>query len=206
MSQFRVLTVCTGNLCRSPALAVLLRTYGDPLGGSSAVEGQSWLHVSSAGTRAPVGEPMHPLTAAALASLGVPADVDHAARRLTPSLVAEADIVLTATREHRTAAAQAHPVSVGRVFTVLELARLAGAIDGLSGTSPWERARSLVIEARALRGVVRPEDPADDDLPDPIGLPAQAHVAMVARADAAVRAIMSVLVEPPGGVEPPGRS
>mgnify|MGYP002738687724 CR=1 FL=1 len=49
ISPYRILTVCTGNVCRSPAAERLLEHTLNPS-----------VTVRSAGTRALVGEPIHP--------------------------------------------------------------------------------------------------------------------------------------------------
>jgi len=156
---FSILVVCTGNVCRSAAAELLLRA-GLPAG----------LVVRSAGTAAVVGAPVHPLTAAALARLGIDC-AGHAGRQLVPEQVAGADLVLGMTREHRAAAVRLHPPTVSRAYTFAELARLAsGAADPAA----------LLEQTRAIRGVVRAAAPADDDVADPIGRPAAVHDAVVA--------------------------
>ena len=64
----RVLMVCTGNECRSPAAELLLR---DALAGRSHADWAPAFEVWSAGTRAQDGAPLHPLTAQALARRGI---------------------------------------------------------------------------------------------------------------------------------------
>lgn len=205
---FGVLVICTGNVCRSPAIGTLLVARARGLG----LNPQGWLAVHTAGAAAVVGAPLHRDTAAALASVGVPVDGAHVARQLIPPDVASADLVLTATREHRSVAVRAYPPAVQRTFTLLELARLVAMTDipmadhDDPGTVPASaaqerglpaRARQLVVTARARRGLARLADPADDDLPDPIGRPPEVHIEMVRRADDAIRAILTALVADP---------
>ena len=82
--------VCEGNLCRSPLAERLLRlrTKG------------SDVHVTSAGVIAAVGEPIDPLAADELVRLGGDPE-GFEARRLTPAMLEDADLVLTATRAIR---------------------------------------------------------------------------------------------------------
>lgn len=186
----RVLVVCTGNICRSAATAHLLRVHARDLAGEDG-----WLEVDSAGTAPALGEPVHPLTAQALDALDRGVPVAHRARELTREDLAKADLVLTATRDHRAAAARLHPAAVARLYTIREFARLAGEAtsgdgEGLLDYDVTRRPRAVVAEARALRGLVRPVEPDADDLADPIADGPAEHLAMVEQADAAARAII----------------
>ncbi len=84
-----VVFVCTGNTCRSPMAAAVLRQHLD---GRSRED----VTVLSAGLAANEGEPAHPLARAALASLGIRIQ-RHTARRLSSELVRQADWILTMT-------------------------------------------------------------------------------------------------------------
>ncbi|MGQ4496039.1 arsenate reductase/protein-tyrosine-phosphatase family protein [Dermabacteraceae bacterium P13101] len=94
MSVYRVLTVCTGNVCRSPMGAALLRAAlaGTPLEDRVVVEscGTSW---------EAEGEPIDPRTADALEEMGCPLP-EHSARAMRQSEVAEWDLVLAMTANH----------------------------------------------------------------------------------------------------------
>lgn len=204
--SFRVLVVCTGNVCRSPAIGALLTADAEACG----LRPRRWLQVRTAGVTPVSGAPVHPDTARALAALGVAVDDRHQARGLSGADVAWADLTVTACREHRSAAVRAHPPAVARAFTLLELARLVvppgGAPAGTSVSPPAGRAdvggahdwpalaRRLVEQARSRRGLTPLTDPATLDLPDPIGRPASAHAAMVRQADVALRAILRALL------------
>ena len=88
----RVLIVCTGNTCRSPLAAALIR-QGLLLTGHSGVE------VESAGTGAGDGAPAS--EGAYLVALESGLDLSaHRARLLTKELVDQADLVLTMSRPH----------------------------------------------------------------------------------------------------------
>ena len=84
----------------------------------------SGLQVSSAGTRAVVGHPMHESALAVLEGLGGTGE-GFVARQLTPQIAAGADLVLTMTREHRDAVLGLAPQKLRRTFTVAEAARIA---------------------------------------------------------------------------------
>ena len=155
----RILTVCTGNICRSPAVERLLRAR---LTGTDVV-------VESAGTHAVVGAgvstPMVPLLTAA----GASAD-GFAARQLTPAVLGDVDLVLALTRSHRSAVVEHAPAAVRRTFTLLELARLLAHVDPAAlhaaGATPGERVRALPALAAGVRHLA---GTGDDDVVDPIG-------------------------------------
>ena len=167
----RVLMVCTGNVCRSPAAERLLRLR---LGPGSGID------VTSAGTGALVGSAIDPPVAELLEARGAET-ADFTARVMTERIATETDLVLTATREHRAAIVEAAPGAVRRTFTLRELARLAGDVtepelaeraaqdaarsrgDGAPVT-PADRLRALVAIASRRRTQV---DPELDDVPDP---------------------------------------
>ncbi|WP_448059151.1 arsenate reductase/protein-tyrosine-phosphatase family protein [Cellulomonas hominis] len=175
----RILVVCTGNICRSPAVERLLRAGLDPRPGNGpdgALGTAGAVAVRSAGTRAVVGAAMSVPMATLVRAAGADPD-GFAARQLTPALVGEADLVLAMTREHRAAVVGLVPAAVRRTFTLRELARLirpeepAGggpaSTTGLTGSAA-ERLRALPTLAARRRGAV-PAPPGDDDVLDPFG-------------------------------------
>src|SRR6266516_3236405 len=77
--------------------------------------------------RSPLAERL--IRARLAAALGGGADPDgFRARAVSADLVAGADLVLTATREHRAAVVRLHPPAHRYTFTVREFGRLAAAI------------------------------------------------------------------------------
>lgn len=161
---FSILTVCTGNICRSPLAEQLLRARLEAAGVPVVV--------SSAGTRALVDHDMT-LQAAELAGVyGAPAGT-HAARLLTEPLIAAADLVLTASREHRAEVVALHPRASRYTFTLNQFARLVttALAEGLpaagASADPADTLRAFVRDAAALRGTVQPGRPDEDDIIDP---------------------------------------
>ncbi|WP_353081803.1 dTDP-4-dehydrorhamnose 3,5-epimerase family protein [Tessaracoccus lapidicaptus] len=117
---FRVLFVCTANICRS--------AYADVAANAVAPEG---LQFSSAGVRALVGEGIDPPMAQQLAD-GGPAGA-HRARQLTRALVEEADLVLTMAGEHRRYILDEWPALGRKTFVIGHAARVLAALpEGMS--------------------------------------------------------------------------
>ncbi|WP_315095732.1 low molecular weight phosphatase family protein [uncultured Cellulomonas sp.] len=168
---FRVLVVCTGNICRSPAAERLLAAgLGAAYRGRDSAGGLTpAIEVGSAGTGALVGYPMTDEMAAMVAQLGVDPQ-GFEARQLAPGMVTQADLVLALTRRHRSAIVELVPSAVRRTFTLRELARLAGDVDlatlpGANATTA-DRLRALVPLAATRRGLSA-HRLVDDDVVDP---------------------------------------
>lgn len=160
--QFTVLVVCTGNIHRSALADELLATWARWY---LVPELRDSVVVGSAGTGAPVGEPMGRVTRRIAASLGAD-DRSHRARALTDQLIEGADLVLAASRSHRDEIVSRVPRAMRRTFTMREAARIAGLL-------PVERPQSVddlikVVQQMADR---RPDaaasTPAADDVIDP---------------------------------------
>jgi protein-tyrosine phosphatase len=160
-----ILVICTGNICRSPMAEGFLRRL---LAARAPTAG---FRVSSAGTSAWDGS----AATREAVEAAVERDTDisgHSARRLTPDLVEDADLVVGMTAEHRDRAAGMAPGAADRVFTLKELARLLEAVpptaDGRDGDAGL---RARVAAAEELRRGGFPGNPNDEDVIDPIGLP-----------------------------------
>lgn len=199
-TPFRLLFVCTGNVCRSPlAQHLWLGRYDTPD-----------LEISSAGTRALVGAAMPDATQrAALPYVPDGARLDaHRGAQLTAQHVVDADLVIGLAREHRADAVRLVPSAHRKTLTLRELARLSsglldsGALDELaqqrsasSGpTSLAERLRGFATVALAERGMGDPpDDPRDDDVLDPYGAPDSVHERSAAQIVAASDRIAEAL-------------
>jgi protein-tyrosine phosphatase len=158
----RVLTVCTGNICRSPFIERALQAELDRSWGPGVVE------VRSAGTGAMVGDPMNAPAVTVLEAAGYSAD-GFVARALTPEIVASADLVLTATRRHRGLVAQMHPKALRYAFTLREFADLVSDVprDAYAADDAGEHVRALVLAAAGRRGMRPPLSDENADIVDP---------------------------------------
>src|SRR5437763_16922091 len=171
--SFRVLFVCTGNVCRSPmAQAMLVAALRERRGDNTAA-----IEVASAGTGALAGEPMEPFAIDALSGLGI-APGAFTARDITADMLAAADLVLTATRQHRSLVVTIEPRVVRRAFTIKEFARLAASLDDGAAlpdlnASVADRLRALVTRVGGQRGVAPAKPAGEDDVADPYGESAQ---------------------------------
>jgi protein-tyrosine phosphatase len=179
----RILTVCTGNICRSPVAERLLQAGLDQV-----VPGG--FDVASAGTRAMVGDPMQPISADIVRTFG--GSPDHfAARQLTPRTLRGVDLVLTMTSGHRGEVLQLDASLLKRTFTIREFARMLDVLDqrtaggaAVGGTGvvrSTEQAydggtafaanaaywRGLPARAAGVRHLSLPADSRENDIVDP---------------------------------------
>jgi protein-tyrosine phosphatase len=188
-ARFRILMVCTGNVCRSPYAELLMRAAIVRLGWTDEVE------VMSAGTEALHGAVIAPQMAV-LAKEPLVDITTHAARQLGRLQAEQADLVLAMTRNHRRETVLLVPKKSRVSFTLKEFARLtedarAGGLLRLEDTLPVPEAMSAFVRIVASRRgfAVPPEDLADDDIPDPYGLDDGAYAASAALIATAVERI-----------------
>lgn len=91
---YRILTVCTGNICRSPMAEYALREAFEQAGLADRVE------VASAGTSGwEVGNSIDPRAGALLNRHGIDS-TEHRARQMDDQELAEADLVLALDHDH----------------------------------------------------------------------------------------------------------
>lgn len=105
----RILLVCTGNTCRSPMAAGLMRRAAERRG--LAIE------IASAGTAAVDGVPATPEAVAVLLDKGIDLS-SHRSRRLEAADVDGADLILTMTAAHRERVLELAPGAGDRVHTL----------------------------------------------------------------------------------------
>lgn len=192
--MFEILTVCTGNICRSPLAAQLLQTRLAPYG---AV-------VPSAGTRGLRAAPMTPESAHLAVHLGVPAELSaaHASRFLTEAHLDSPALIFAMTRDHRREIAELAPARLRSTFTIREFARLAqtapddelrAAADAV-GPDAAAKVRALGATLASYRGLAAPpDDPADDDVIDPYRQPWEVYQRSAAQLVPAVDEVVRVI-------------
>jgi protein-tyrosine phosphatase len=103
----RILTVCIGNICRSPTAEYLFRQR----------LASRDIQLSSAGLGALAGYPMDTTAMQVLTEH----DVDgraHRARQLTPAMLREADLVLGMEKSHVDAMIRLAPEASGKIFVL----------------------------------------------------------------------------------------
>ena len=187
MSSFRVLFVCTANYCRSPIAQQLLIAECDRKFGPA----NSWI-VESAGTDVRVVRPMHEFSVEVLRRRSAFVE-GHWSVEVNNTMLERADLVLTASREHRAAVVRLLPAAIGRAFTIRQFARLAAVVDPIESTDPGELGRRLLTEAKAARALLQPVSPELDDLPDPMGGPIEGFEACAATLDVSIELILRPL-------------
>jgi protein-tyrosine phosphatase len=167
LTPVRILTVCTGNICRSPVAERLLQAGLDQVlpGG---------FQVRSAGTRAMVGDPIQPPSAEIVRTYGGTSQ-GFAARQLTAKILRESDIVLTMTSKHRGEVLQLDASLLKRTFTIREFARMVEALEerDAAGTQNDKASdagtlwRGLPARLASVRHLALAADSADNEVIDP---------------------------------------
>ncbi|WP_018143232.1 low molecular weight protein-tyrosine-phosphatase [Alloscardovia criceti] len=96
--MYTIMTVCTGNICRSPMAEIVLRKYVEDAGLSDRVQ------VKSSGVSSEEhGHPIDRRAQRALRARGYELPVDHFAHRISRQEVDEADLFLPMTASHKRA-------------------------------------------------------------------------------------------------------
>jgi protein-tyrosine phosphatase len=197
---YRILMVCTGNICRSPVMERLLAAR---LMSRLGPAGAARFEISSAGTWGMVGEPMSPEAAETLIELdGDP--TDFAAREIGVKMIQDADLILTATRDHRRLVVTSDPKAAGPTLTLREFARLLGPVtqddiaQRVASDDPGERMAAIVAAALGQRGLVPIADPGDDDIADPYRRSRAMYERSASDIDAALDVLLALLA-PTGG-------
>jgi protein-tyrosine phosphatase len=192
---FSILIVCTGNVCRSPLAEQLLTARLSEAGIPVRVE--------SAGTRALVGRGMpEEVTALSLDYGGDPSG--HLGRQVTPEMVEDADLILTATRDHRGEIVSLSPAASRHTFTLQQFARISQASETRPLLEPVVEhreapgARSALVEyvatVAASRGYAPPPARAiDDDIEDPFRQSKQVYRRVARTIDEAVTSVVEAL-------------
>lgn len=101
----RILTVCVGNICRSPTAEYLFRQQLAHRG----------IEVGSAGVSAMRDYPMDATALQVMGERGVDGSA-HRARQVTPGMLRESDLILGMEKSHLTTLAQLAPEASGKMF------------------------------------------------------------------------------------------
>ncbi|MBT9606338.1 low molecular weight phosphatase family protein [Microbacterium sp.] len=162
---FTILSVCTGNICRSPIAEYLI---------AEAMRGEDVV-VASAGVGALVGKSA-PQPAQALAKDRGMDISQHVAQQVGMDMIRRADLVLGMARDHRRHLVEMMPSIMRRTFTLREFARLTDAagpqlpqaVAAANARTPAEGMRAAVALAASLRGtILPPSDASEFDVVDP---------------------------------------
>ncbi len=166
--MFEILTVCTGNICRSPLAELLLTQQLAGLPGQVHSAGTYDLgtrQMTNDAQRLATREGVSPDAAAA-----------HRSRALTEGLLRSPDLILVMARDHRRQVLEMAPVRMRSTFTIREFARLAAeATDAElataaaeAGDDPSDRLRAACDVVASYRGMApAPGHAEDDDVIDP---------------------------------------
>lgn len=103
----RILTLCTGNICRSPLAEYLLRQQLEQRGKPA--------QVSSAGIGALVGHEADEDTQSVALKHGIDLSA-HQARQLSVEILRQSDLILAMEKHHMEYAARLDPASRGKLF------------------------------------------------------------------------------------------
>lgn len=135
----RILTVCIGNICRSPMAEALLAHRLAGRGVSATVE--------SAGIAALLGHPADPIAQELMRERGLDLS-GHRARQLTPELVRAAELVLVMEAEQQKVIESMLPSARGRVHRI-------GRFGGFDVPDPYRRERAAFEQSLSLieRGI-----------------------------------------------------
>lgn len=170
LETFRILVVCTGNICRSPLAEVVLQAGMDEVAPGSFA-------VTSAGTHAHHGKAAQTGSRDLAAGIGASLK-SFRARQLTPEHILSADLVLILAAVHRPEVLSLVPSALKRTFTLREFARILQHMPlGEYVGGSWV---DVVATAHTFRHHAATDDPALDDVTDPYGLGPDAYELMAA--------------------------
>jgi protein-tyrosine phosphatase len=175
-----ILVVCTGNICRSPMTQALLERHLRERGLD--------IPVSSAGILGWNEGPAVDEAVAALAERGIELN-GHVSRRIDGDLIREAELVLTMTSDHAEAVRLRAPDVPERVFVLGEFVRLAESV----GSRGEQMLADWVRQVDAQRPAARRRAAPKDEIPDPLGEPAEVYRILAVRLDEAARRIAALL-------------
>lgn len=131
MAIHNVLTVCHGNICRSPmAQGLLAAALPD-------------CEVSSAGLGALVGQPADPHACALMDERGMSIQ-SHRARQIDRALCQRADLILVMDADQRREVEQRYPFASGKVFRLCEHKKLDVPDPYQAGRAAFQSSLALI--------------------------------------------------------------
>jgi len=179
---YRVLVVCTANVCRSPMAAALLAHHAFNLGVD--------IEVRSAGTQSH-NLRVDPAAVAVMNEHGL--DIaQHAPRKMDRAIIDTegADLVVGMTREHLRTIATTSPGVFQRAFTAKEMVRSLGVM-GVDRQGTLADLLTDLGQGRSARNLMG-DNPADD-VADPYGQSVAVHRACASELDDLMRAIAAAI-------------
>jgi len=177
-SLAKVHFVCTGNICRSPFAQAFAQARMADL---------PQLEFSSSGLfvleERPISQGMKKYVAEAASN----PDFKHLSSQTNSSLLAQQDLIIVMTREHRMQVLEECPLAMSRVFTLREFGRLLhlAAEDKVAlpqGETVSERIRGAARTLSQLRSLLPAlENSTDDDVLDPYRLDDEVYARSVSQ-------------------------
>lgn len=164
LARLSILTVCTGNICRSPLAEYFLRDALDC----------EHFEIASAGTHAVVGGVVPGQQINIAAKYGLETINEHRGRQISEKDIHEADLILTASLRHRRYVVRTVPAAANKSFTMREYAYLVSHVQESDLAELFSGQKQnlvlAVVAAHQLRGTVtRLSRESAYDVVDPYG-------------------------------------
>ncbi|MFL4479379.1 low molecular weight phosphatase family protein [Paeniglutamicibacter sp. ORCA_105] len=166
--MIRILTVCTGNICRSPYAELFLQSELDRISPES-------FKIRSAGSHALVGHHMDERSSLKLRDVGVDSD-GFVARQINAETAIGYDLILALTDEHRSRIVAMSPRLLKRTYTVREFAAVLDELaampddtlpNGSDPTTVDTRWAAILKAAQLVRHSARMKLAGNLDVVDP---------------------------------------
>lgn len=190
--MINILTVCTGNICRSPYAELFLQKELNRISPDSFT-------VRSAGSHALVGHQMDERSSMKLRDVGVVSD-GFVARQLREDTAIGVDLILALTDKHRQNIVAMSPRLLKRTYTVREFAAILDQLAAMPGstlpqgndpTTVVTRWAALLKTAQLVRHAARINLDGKLDVVDPYRQSDPVYDQMVAELLPALRSIIN---------------